>query len=79
MRRRSIGPRVADGAEASLFFGDRRQRIQQVAGGAGEPVESCHHQHVAGGELVEQAAKPHPVGFGAARHFAEHLTRPMLP
>ena len=41
--------------------------------------EPCHLQHVAGVELVEQAAKLRAVGLGSARHFAEHLTRPVLP
>jgi hypothetical protein len=58
---------------------NRRERVQQVAGGARQPVEPCHHQHVAGVELVEQPAKLRPVGLGSARHFAEHLARPVLP
>ena len=43
------------------------------------PVEPRHHQHVAGVELVEHAAKLRPVGLGSTRHFAEHLARPVLP
>src|SRR5580704_13956415 len=35
--------------------------------------------HVAGIELVEQAAKLRPVGLTSARHFAEHLSRPLFP
>jgi class 3 adenylate cyclase len=30
-------------------------------------------------ELVEHAAKLRPVGLGSARHFAEHLARPVFP
>jgi hypothetical protein len=31
--------------------------------------------HVAGGELGQQAAKLRPVGLGSAHHLAEHLAR----
>ena len=79
MRRGGVGPCVAKRAEAGLPAGDRRERIQQVAGGSRQPVEPRHHHHVAGVELVEHAAKLRPVGLGSARNFTEHLARPMLP
>jgi hypothetical protein len=44
-----------------------------------QAVEPGHGQHVAGVEHVEQPAKPRGVGLCAARHFAEHLARPMFP
>jgi hypothetical protein len=52
---------------------DRRERVQQVAGRVRQPVEPRHHHHVAGGEVIEQPAKLHPVGLGPARHFPEYL------
>jgi hypothetical protein len=79
VRRRGVGPCVAERAQAGSLAGDRRDGVQQVAGRAGEAVEPRHHQHVAGVELSEQAAELRPVGLGSARHFAEHLARPMPP
>jgi hypothetical protein len=76
---RRVGPRVAKRTEARFPAGDRRERVQQVAGGSRQPVEPCHHQHVAVFDLVKQAAKLRPVGLGSARYFAKHLARPMLP
>jgi hypothetical protein len=53
--------------------------VQQIAGGSRQPVEPRHGQHVAGVEHVEQPEKLRPVGLCAARHFVEHLARPVLP
>jgi hypothetical protein len=39
--------------ESGLLAGDRRQGVQQVAGGSRQPIKPRHHQHVAGVELVE--------------------------
>jgi hypothetical protein len=75
----SVGPCIAKRAETRFLVGHRRERVQQVAGGARQPVEPGHEQHVAGVELVEDAAKLRPVGLGSARPFAEHLARPVLP
>jgi len=50
--------------KACFPAGDRRERVQQVAGGSCQPIKSRHHQHVAGDVLVEQAAKLRPVGLG---------------
>jgi hypothetical protein len=47
-------PCVAERAETGLLAGDRRKGVQQVAGGSRQPVEPCHHQHVAGDELVKR-------------------------
>jgi hypothetical protein len=79
VRRRRVGPCVAERTETGFPAGDRRERVQQVAGGSRQPVEPCHHQDVAGVKLVEQSAKLRPVGLGSARHFAEHLARPVFP
>jgi hypothetical protein len=67
---------------ASGSLGDRRKRIQEVAGRAGEAVEPRDHHYVAGGDFGEQPAKLRPVNRRAARHSAEHLARaggPKLP
>jgi hypothetical protein len=68
-----VGPGVAKGFETGFLAGDRRERVQQVAGGSRQPVEPGHGYDVAGVELVEQPAKLRAVGLGAARHFAEHF------
>jgi hypothetical protein len=73
VRCRGVGPCVAKGFETGVLGGDRRERVQQVAGGSRQPVEPRHRQHVAGVEHVEQPAKLCAVGLRAARHFAEHL------
>jgi hypothetical protein len=74
-----VGPGVAKGFETGFLAGDRRERVQQVAGGSRQPVEPGHGYDVAGVELVEQAAKLRPVGLRSARHLAEHLARPVFP
>jgi hypothetical protein len=68
-----VGPRVAQGSKSGLLGGDRRKRVQQVAGGSRQAVEPGHGQHVAGVEHIEQPAKLRAVGLRAARDFAEHF------
>jgi hypothetical protein len=51
-----------DRAEAGTLAGDRRERIEKVAGRAREPVEAGDHQHVAGVELAEDAAELDALG-----------------
>jgi len=47
-----IGPCVVERAERPAFaIGDRCERVEQVARRSREPVEACHHQHVADVEL----------------------------
>jgi hypothetical protein len=70
VRCRGVGPRVADGFETGFLGGNRRERIQQIAGGSGQPRDA---QHVALLKLVEQPAKLCTVGLRAARHFAVHF------
>ena len=75
MRRRGVGPNVAEGPETGPFGGDASEGVQQVAGLAGQTVETRHHQHVVGVELVERTAELAAVGLGSARHLPEHLAR----
>jgi hypothetical protein len=75
VRRGGVGPCVPERAEAGFLLGDRRERVQQVAGRAGEAIEPRHHYHVAGGEFGDKPAQLRPVGLGPARHLAEHLAR----
>ena len=79
MRRRGVGPCVAEGSEPGSLGGDAGEGVQQVAGRAGQAVEPRHHQHVIGVELVERAAELGAVGLGSARHLAEHLARASGP
>jgi hypothetical protein len=79
VRRRRVGPCVAERSETGFAIGDRRERVQQVARRSRQPVEPRHHQHVAGVELVEYATKLCALGLDPARHFAEHHVRPVLP
>ncbi len=51
-----VGPGVAQGPESGLAAGDRRQGVEKIAGGAGQPVQPGHHQHVAGRQMIERAA-----------------------
>ena len=53
VRCRGVDPCVAKGFETGLLAGDRRERVQQVAGGSRETVEPCHRHRVAGVEVVE--------------------------
>jgi hypothetical protein len=53
------GPCVAERAEAGFPIDNRREGIQQVAGGSGQPVKLRSHHHIAGvkGKAVEHSAK----------------------
>ena len=62
--------------QTAFLLGDRRERVQQVAGRASEAVEPRHHHYVAGSDFEEQLAKLRPVNRYAARHLAEHLPAP---
>jgi hypothetical protein len=50
--------------EARAVAGDRRQRVQEVAGRARQPVEARHYQHVTFFKLIENTAQLRAV----ARH-----------
>ena len=73
VRCRGVGP-CRKRSETSLLPGDRRERVQEVAGGSRQSVEPHYRYHVASGELSEQSGKPCPVRLGSARHFAEHFS-----
>ena len=49
---------------AGLLASDLPEGVQHVAGGAHQPVEPCHGQHVAVVEPVEQPAELRLVGLG---------------
>jgi hypothetical protein len=57
-----------EGTKARALGGDGGQRVQEVAGRAGKPVETRHHhQHVAlWPELADDAAQLGAVGLRAA-------------
>jgi hypothetical protein len=44
-----------------------------------KPVNRRGYHHIAGADFGEKPPKLRPVGLGSARHFAEHLARPMFP
>jgi len=73
VRCRGIRPRIAQGAEPGFALGNRRKRVQQVAGGSRQPVKPCHHEHVARLKRLDHPVKLRPVGLGSAHmHIAEH-------
>ena len=43
VRRGRVRPCIAERAETGFPAGDRRERVQQVAGGSRQPVEPRHH------------------------------------
>jgi uncharacterized protein YbjQ (UPF0145 family) len=59
VRGRRVGPWVIERTKARALAGDGRQRVQEVAGRTRQAVEA---QHVALGELVEDAAQLGAVG-----------------
>jgi hypothetical protein len=61
------------GTEVRALGGDRRQRVQKIAGRAGKPLKPRHHQHVAIGKLVESAAQLGALGLRAACGFLKYL------
>ncbi len=54
--RGGVGPGIAQGPESGLAADDRRQGVEKIAGGAGQPVQPGHHQHVAGRQVIERPA-----------------------
>ena len=71
--RRGVGPCIAERAEASAAFADLRERVEKVAGRAGEAVEPRHHEHVAVGKLAHDAAQLDAVRPRAACRLAVDL------
>jgi hypothetical protein len=58
---------VAERSESGFLLGNRRQYVEKVARGSRQAVEPRHHEHVAGVELVEDAAKLDAIGLRAGR------------
>lgn len=52
VRGRRFGPCVMQRTKTRAVAGDRRQRVQEVAGRARQPDKPCHRQHVAFGKLA---------------------------
>jgi hypothetical protein len=52
-----VGPCVIERAKARSLGGHGGQRVQKIAGRAGQPVKARDGEHVALGELVESAAQ----------------------
>jgi hypothetical protein len=73
VRCRGVSPCVAERSESSFLLGDRRQDVEKVARRSRQAVEPRHHEHVAGVELVEDAAKLDAIGLRAAGHLALHF------
>jgi hypothetical protein len=65
-----IAPSILERAEAGAGLLHRFQDIQQVAGGAGQPVEPGHHQHVTWLEPLD-----HPGELGSIAPRAARLLR----
>ena len=76
VRRGGVGLCVAERAEAGFLLGDCRERVQQVAGRAGDAVEPRHHHHVAGGKFRDKPGKLRPVGLGSIGNFGVLFLRP---
>ena len=70
---RRVGPRVAQGTEGGSLVGHGGQGVEQVAGGPGQAVEPRHHQHVAGGELVEHRTSLRRKGLSIDRSLRPAL------
>ena len=68
MRRCGIRPGIAQRLEAGAGLGDRVEDIEQITCRAGQPIEPCHHEHVAVTEALEQLGK-----LGAVRLRARYL------
>src|SRR5262249_43785697 len=59
-----IGPSVGETFEGCAGLGDGIQHIEQVAGAAGEPVESGDDQDIARRERSDELGEFGPVGLG---------------
>jgi hypothetical protein len=75
VRGRGVRPCVGKRTEARAFVCDLRQRVQEVACRARQPVKARDHQHVAFLKLADRAAELGAVGIGSARLFPKHLLR----
>lgn len=71
--RGGIGPYVGEGPEARPSVGNGFERVEKVERRAGQPVESRHHEHVAGIEGGDRARKLGAVALRPAGRLAEHL------
>jgi hypothetical protein len=61
---------------AGFLLGDRRQDVEKVARRSRQAVKPRHHEHVAGFELVEDAAKLDAIGLRTAGRLAPHFRAP---
>jgi hypothetical protein len=74
----TVGTGFRDDPEKVKLFGEQLGEGEDARLAAGS-FEPGHDHHVAGVELVEQAAMLRTVGFGSAHHFARHPARPVFP
>jgi hypothetical protein len=63
---RGVGPGIAQRLEAGTGLGDGVEDVEEITGGAGQPIEACHHQHVALAEALDDLGQLGAVGLGAA-------------
>src|SRR5262249_3011030 len=57
VRGRGVGPDITKRFEPGSFAGNSGERVEQVAGAAGEAVQPRYQQHVPGGEPREHVAQ----------------------
>ena len=69
-------PRHHRGMCTGSCAGNDCERVEQVAGAAGESVQPCPQQHIPGGEPSEHLTQLCPVRLRAADDFPIHLDRP---
>ncbi len=69
--RRRVGPWLGERAQARAGLLDALGDFQQVAGGAGEPVQARDRHHVAGAQMIEQPPQLGPVALRPADLFLE--------
>jgi hypothetical protein len=69
--RGGIGPRLRDRLEASTSIADRFHDLEQIAGGAGQPVELPDGDDIALAKLVEHPVQLWPVTVGSGDLLAE--------
>src|SRR4051812_12259383 len=73
MRGRRICPSILQRAEAGLFLCESREGVEEIAGGARQPVEAGDEHDITGAEGAHEAGQFGAVGTSPADLFGKDL------
>src|SRR4051812_42768025 len=76
MRGRRICPSILQGPKAGLFLSKSREGVEEIAGGAGQPVEAGDEHDITGCQRAHEAGQFGAVGASPADLLAKDLLGP---